>query len=167
MGQEGVRVLDEEKDRGVIDAWYSLAADQRMETLPEFLRGLLERYEHDYGTICHAVAAGAVGTVHAMNREPDGGLTGFQMNYVMWQFIRQTMKQGNKTGMALVDYDNMLYPQYEDRFDKVISLRTFTNLQEEAKYLLRNRTDVHPEVRLHWESIVTGKVPFGYRIKED
>ena len=64
----------------------------------------------------------------------------------------------------MIDYDDMLYPQYDDKFDKTINTHTFNTLQNEAKKLLEDTA--HPVVKAHWQSIVDGVVPFGYKIKD-
>lgn len=79
----------------------------------------------------------------------------------------------NKCGLKLIDYDNMLYPQYEYKFDKVISDETWKDIQEQARKNLEGLEEldkehrlVHPDVIAHWQSIVEGQVPFGYRVEE-
>src|SRR5690349_20327046 len=68
------------EESGEHKQWYvdAHAPEMTLETLPEFLRHLTEDYHHDYGTICHALAAGAIATAYAMDRSPQGGITGFQ-----------------------------------------------------------------------------------------
>ena len=92
--------------------WFKQAKKQTIETLPEFMNHIMNDYCHDYGTVCHAVAACAMAAVYAANHHPSGGITGFQAGFVMWDIIRQTNYPSNKCGMKLIDYDNMLYPQY-------------------------------------------------------
>lgn len=145
--------------------WFAEAKKQTLRTLPKFLRKLA-KYNHDYGTICHALSAGAVGATYALNRSKHGGITGFQAGFVMWGFIRQWYKNQNKTGMRLVDYDNMLYPQYEKNFDKIIDPEHWEALQKEAKTQLETETNAHPAVIEHWQKIVNGEIPFGYRVEE-
>lgn len=71
-----------EEDK-VHENWYKEAKDMDMQKLPQFVNGLLEDYEHDYGTICHALSAAAVATMWAMNRdERQGGITGFQASCI-------------------------------------------------------------------------------------
>lgn len=79
--------------------WYKQASKQTLETLPSFLKNLMEGYNHDYGTVCHALAAGAVATAWAMNAHDNGGITGFQAGAVMWEFIKGWNKSYNKTGL--------------------------------------------------------------------
>lgn len=141
-----------------------------LEELPSFINHLVNDYGHDYGnygTICHALTAGAIATMYAMDKSDCGGITGFQAGCIMWLFIRHWRKTNNKCGMKLIDYDYFLYPQYGEYFDKVISADVFKKLQECAKEKLQDSEDAHPSVIAHWQSIVDGVVPFGYRVNND
>ena len=70
--------------------------------------------------------------------------------------------------MALIDYDNMLYPQYAYKFEKTIAPNTWKSLQEAVREKIEQDGEyAHPEVLKHWKSIADGIVPFGYQIKED
>lgn len=83
----------------------------------------------------------------------------------MWGFIRHwQQKQGV---LRLVEYDNMLYPQYADSFAKTISQETWDDLQQKAQDNIEKHDTAHPDVRAHWESIINGVVPFGYSVKDD
>lgn len=113
--------------------WYEKAPKMTLEELPSFLKGLMENYKHDYGTICHALASGAIATMWAMNNNEQGGITGFQASCILWEVIRNWSYKSNTTGLKLVDYDNFLYPQYEDKFDKTISKDTWEAIQKQAK----------------------------------
>ena len=64
-----------------------------------------------------------------------------------------------------MNFDDMLYPQCDYKFDKTIDSYTFNTLQNEAKKLLEEDS-AHPLVMAHWQSIVDGAVPFGYKIKD-
>lgn len=147
--------------------WFEQAKRQTLATLPEFIRHLMNDYSHDYGTVVHAVAASAIAAAWAADHEPRGGITGFQAGFVMWDFIKQWSKPDNKTGLRLIDYDKMLYPQDADRFEPTMSSATWKKIQEEATRLLKEEPDSHPDVIAHWRSIVAGHVPFGYSVEED
>ena len=163
--------------------WYKDAKEQTLETLPAFINHVMNDYEHDYGTICHAIAACALAATYAANEQPQGGITGFQAGFVMAQYVKNWIYSDLKTTLRIVDYDKMLYPQYEEYFDKIITKKTFEMLQEEAQKRIAeveaerksleesgkipNAVLVHPDVLRHWKSIVEGNVPFGYRLKED
>lgn len=130
-----------------------------------FLEDVKDNYNIGYGEAPRAMAQAALATTWYFAKE--FGITGFQASFVMWDFIRDWMYSGNECGMKIVDYDNMLYPQYDHKFDKVISKDVFMNLQKIAKERLEEHDPVHPAVKAHWESIVAGNVPFGYRLEED
>ena len=146
--------------------WYKEADKQTLDTLEDFIKHLMNDYYHDYGTVCHAIAASAIAAGHAACNEPQGGITGFQASFVMWDFIKEWMYSQNKCGMKLTNYDDMLYPQYEYKFQKTITPGAWEKIQEEAKKNLENNDYACLEVRAHWKSIVDGKVPFGYIVKE-
>lgn len=151
------------EDSKVHEGWYK-DVKFTLKDIPLFLKALLEDYEHDYGTICHAIAAGAVQTARAMNRHEAAGITGFQASQIMWLFIRHW--SGKKGPMRLVGFEQMLYPQYAKDFEKVIDQNTWEYLQAEAKKNLEGFTHLgSPKVRAHWQSIVDGKVPFGYTVE--
>lgn len=87
---------------------------------------------------------------------------------IMWNFIKRFAYPYNKCGMKLVDYDEMLYPQYEYKFcDKIIPKYTWEAIQKQAKENLEEHSyNASPRVIDHWQSIVNGKVPFGYAVEE-
>lgn len=146
--------------------WFEQARNMTMDKLPEFINHILNDYHHDYGTACHAVAACAIAAAWAADNKV--GLTGFQAGFVMWDFIRQWEFTSNKCGLKIVNYDNMLYPQYEEKFDKVIPDYVWEKLQEQAKKELEGiDAYVSDYVVDHWRSIANGVVPFGYTVVED
>lgn len=147
--------------------WFEQAHKQTAETLMDFINHIMNDYCHDYGTICHATAACALATVSAVDSMPQGGITGFQAGFVMWDFIREFMYSSNRCGLRIIDYDNMLYPQYGEKFEKKISEDTWKGLQNEAKRKIENEKHAHEKVVKHWESIVNGVVPYGYKVVED
>lgn len=149
--------------------WFKEAQEQTIVTLPTFINHIMNDYDHDYGTICHAMAACALAAAWAVNKHPQGHITGFQAGFVMWDFIKEWKYSSNQTALRIVDYDDMLYPQYEDKFDKIISKETFESIQKAAQESLdevKQGREAHPDVIKHWKSIVDGNVPFGYKIKE-
>lgn len=153
------------------EKWFKDAKKQTTETLPDFMNHVLNDYEHDYVTICHAVTACALAAAYAANHSDQGGITGFQAGFVMLNFVRQWEFPDNKTTIRVTDFDNMLYPQCENRFEKKISKDTWWLLQKEAQRLLiednKKGGCAHKDVVEHWQSIVDGTVPFGYSIRED
>lgn len=151
--------------------WFEEARKQTLETLPKFIDHVMNDYEHDYGTVCHAISACAIAAAWAANASEMGGITGFQAGFVMWDFIRQWSYPNNKTSLKIVNYDDILYPQYGYKFEKTLTKRTWEGIQEEAARRLKEKEErgypVHPDVKAHWEGIVAGQVPFGFTVTED
>lgn len=149
------------------DEWYCRANDRSMtlRSLPGFLAELAES-EHDYNSIVYAVAAAAIAAARALDRSPNGGITGFQAGDVFWEFFGEWMHKRGKPA-RLVSYENMLFPQYEDNFAKTITPDTWKWLQEEARKNLAEAPSAHGDVADHWRAIVSGAVPFGYVVSSD
>jgi hypothetical protein len=164
---------EEAPEDKVYEQWYAEAKDVTLETLPTFLHKLAA-YPHSYSSIVWALTAGAVAACWALDRTPNGGITGFQAGGVMWEFIRQ-WGFDMKGPLKLTKYKHMLYPQYEHQFQKTVSKDVWDQLQKMAKEKLAEKVDedglplghAHPDVLRHWQSIVEGNVPFGYVITED
>lgn len=148
-------------------AWFAEAGKMTEEELPDFYARIIHGYNHDYGTACHAVAACALAAAWAACGDDDIGLSGFQAGFVMWDFIKNWTKSGNECGLQLIDYDDMLYPQYEYKFKKIISSDIWQSLQQKAKENLEKSPDAHPAVVNHWNSIANGVVPFGYSVSDE
>ena len=149
-------------------AWFAEAKKMKVEDLPDFIERVIHGYEHDYGTACHAVAACAIAAAWAVSGDSDIGLSGFQAGFVMWDFIKNWTKTSNECGLRLVDYDDMLYPQFAFKYEKTISRETWEKLKEEARRLLNDpdKFAACESVRSHWQSIAAGNIPFGYKIEE-
>lgn len=161
-------MADEKHDElALTKEWQAEARKQTLETLPAFL-AKLSGFKHDYGTICRAIAAAAVGAAWAVERGPGGGITGFQAGCVTWDFLEHW---GHIEGPAAITrYEDMLYPQSADKFS-TISTETWEHLQKKARELITEKSGgvmghtVHPTVAAHWQSIADGKVPFGYSVR--
>lgn len=147
--------------------WMLDAENQTLETLPEFINHLMNDYEHDYGTIIKATAAAMVATFNACNQSEQGGFTGFQVGFIPGFMINKFWGE-SKVGRKIIDFDDMLYPQHKDRFEKTISPTIWKNLQEIAKEKMKEPVEnFHPDVRLHISKIAAGEIPFGYKVKEE
>lgn len=131
----------------------------------EFYDHLMNDYHHDYGTVCRAIGELAVAAASLGANQQ--GITGFQAGFIMFEFMYAWKFRNNKTGLKILNYDDMLFPQYQHKYEKTITLQVWESLQREAKKNLDNdlaRTS--PNVIKHWQSIVDGKVPFGYTVEE-
>lgn len=152
------------EEDGIHKSWYTEASEMTADKLGEFIKKLTEDYEHDYGTICHACAAAAIAGASLVNHSEQGGITGFQASGIMWEFIKHWMHYEGP--LRLIKYEEMLYPQHADRFN-TISKDTFEYLQKKAKTYIEHREPfAHPKVIEHWQSIVDGYIPFGFKLDE-
>lgn len=147
------RITEEMK---IHEKWFEEAKKQTVDTLPNFVRHLVEDYEHDYGTICHAITAAGLAGMYAIENSPTGGITGFQAGFCMWGIVRQWSYSNNKCGLRMIDYDNLLYPQYEDKFNPMsISRETLEAVRKEASNkIAKHEKDIENWKVTHskWES---------------
>jgi hypothetical protein len=139
---------------------------ESFDDLVSFLERVKNTCNTGYGTAPRAIAQAALATAWYLSSE--FGITGFQAGCTMWDFIRDWSFPTNECGMKIVNYDNMLYPQYADSFEKTISKDTFESLQRAAEKNLEKYNGEYTSsfVISHWRSIVDGNVPFGYIVKD-
>lgn len=135
------------------------------EELISFLRDVKENYNTTYGVAPRAIAQAALAVAWYLSSEFE--ITGFQASFITWEFIYGFGRPDSKCGLKLVDYDDMLYPQYQYRYEKTISKDTWDKIQEQAKHNLDNIDHASPNVINHWKSIVSGKIPFGYTVSNN
>ena len=135
--------------------------------LVSFLERVKNTCNTGYGTAPRAIAQAALATAWYLSSE--FGITGFQAGCTMWDFIRDWEFPTNECGMKIVNYDNMLYPQYGYEFEKTIPQYTFESLQKTAKKNLEKYNDEYtsPSIIAHWKSIVDCNVPFGYVVRNN
>lgn len=140
---------------------------ETFDDLTAFLKHVEDNCNCGYGEAPRAMAQASLAV--AWYLADKFGITGFQAGCVMWDFIRGWTYSNNQTTLRMIDYDDMLYPQYWDRFEKTITPSTWEAIQKAAKKNLEEDRGypVHPNVLAHWESIVAGNVPFGYSVKND
>lgn len=139
---------------------------ESIEEFNDFYNHLMNDYHHDYGTVCRAIGELAVAAASLGANEQ--GITGFQAGFVMWEFLGNWLYNHNKVGLGIIDFDNMLYPQYQYKFEKTITPRLWDALQKEAASRLDKDSGLaHPDVIKHWKSIIDGTVPFGYKVENE
>lgn len=123
-------------------------------------------YNHHYGTIIYGCMGAMKAAFNVVNRSPQGGISGWQAGYLGWECVMEFMSI--KPPCRLQDFNNLLYPQYADSFEKTISMATWKDLQAKAAKNLENeRKYASPNVMAHWKNIVAGEIPFGFQIKND
>lgn len=138
---------------------------ESFEDLTAFLKDVEENYNTDYGGAPRAIAQASLAVAWRLANV--FGITGFQAGCTMWDFVSDWSYPNNKTGMRIMDYDDMLYPQYAYRFERTIPTWVWEEMQKEARERLNDKRSAHPDVRAHWQSIVDGVVPFGYKVSDE
>lgn len=146
-------------------AWFDEARN-KVKTpaqLAEFVTKLLA-LQHDCGSIADAVTAAALAAFHTVNAdEKAGGITGFQGSWVAAHFYAKIM--GIEGPFRVLKYETMLSPSWERDWDRTIRPSIFKWLQEQAATRLELK-DADERDRAHWQSIVDGAVPFGFKISD-
>lgn len=117
---------------------------------------------HDYGSIVYGCMAAMKAAFKVVNNGSQGGITGFQAGCLGWECVHEFMMI--KAPCKILDYGNMLYPQYKDKFEKTITQETWNGLQKKAEEKLKEIEHVSSKVVTHWQSVKNGKVPFGYSV---
>ncbi len=143
--------------------WHEEAKKQTLKTLPKFIKHLMDDYVHSYGTIVKAMACAAYATILVCNNTPSRSITGFQASCLVWQIIHEMGMFKSESGSRILTFDDMLYPQYSNRFS-CIDKDTWDKLQELAESKLEEDGVMHPNVKKHLQSIVNGTVPFGWKV---
>jgi hypothetical protein len=136
------------------------AADPKIKSiddLSELIRALTER-EHDYGTCCYAMSIAAVAAFKYVAGAL--GVSGFQASCADLDILRRTRRL--KHGFSIVDYENLLYPQYcnaehfpgwEQMIRENISI--LAGAAKERIESTDHGTCAHPDVLAHWKWIVS------------
>lgn len=120
------------------------------EKLCEFLK-LCETYDDNYSGVTVATGQAALAVMEYFAHI--FGLTSFQASFVNVEILRGWTYSDSKTSLKIVNYDDMLYPQYAYRFDKTITPSTWEVIQKEARKSLDELGNfghkVHPSVASH------------------
>lgn len=151
-------------DKKIIDEWYEKAKHVKN---PDELKEFIE-YVYSFGNFpgydecVHAIAAIAIASSWCANEFYS--ITGFQASCVGLQYLMHwTYDYSNMVGISVRNWSDMLYPQYSYLFENVIPKDIFKALQEKAQENLDDGYGTQ-QIRDHWQSIVDGNVPFGYKL---
>lgn len=143
---------------------------KNLEELNDFIKKTMGSPNLDYSGYPQAITACCIATLYACDTV---GMTGYQASFIPLWFLQEVNGAGRKVGFRVMNYDDMLYPQYGYKFEKTIPKDTADLLVEEAKKLIEERgyadsvALVDTRVLNHWESIAAGNLPFGYSVEED
>lgn len=135
--------------------------------LKVFLEELLAN-EYDYGGIVHACFYAALAGYYVIEHSPQGGITWFQAGCLMWLFVRQfgSFPDGP---LQVRDWTKLLYPQYDDMFDRTVPKDVWERLQTLAREKLsegaEERIPACDDVVNRWRSVAAGVIPAGLRLE--
>lgn len=124
------------------------------EELSAYIASLVEQ-DHDYGTCVYAMSMAATAAFQYVAGKL--GVTGFQASCADLDVLRRT--RGLKNGFRIIDYDKILYPQYNSaehfptRDDLLADPELRARLAERAGELLAESPTAHPEVLAHWKEL--------------
>ncbi len=121
--------------------------------LLRIIRAVAKR-EHDYGTCVYAMSIAAEASYNYISHVL--GVTGFQASCADMDFLRRTRSW--KMGFQILNYENLLYPQYLDRehfpTHEDLIKENIDQLGEKAQELLAERDNAHPNIVRWWEDLV-------------
>lgn len=157
--------LNEKDDKELIEGWYKQAKEQTIASLGDFVGSMMNQ-QHDYGTVCHAIAASTMAGFYAADHhEEQGGITGAQAGMIGGIIVGKLMMIDGP--FRIVDYEKLLYPQHEKHFTISLSKSSWEWVQQIAQDAWDESANGAPSVRAHWDSIIRGEVPFGLTVKDD
>ena len=127
-----------------------------VEELSQYLKELIE-YKHDYNTSGYAITKALLATEMMIAHQL--GTSGFQHGYANISYITET--RGSKTGCAIINFDDLMYPQY----DVISKVKGWIDEHKKSEYFIKEvkckiKEDdesgfkAHPNVRDHWEKLV-------------
>jgi hypothetical protein len=146
---------------GAQNEWYEVARKQTLETLPGFLNHVLNDYSHDQQTVIHAMVAGCMGTISAMNAHPEGDISPAQAQNLLGLFIRKWAKIEGPA--KIMSWAGFLHPGNESQVVEVPRgiaewlSQTAQKAIADGKY----QDEAH---KAHLEKIAAGEMPWGYRV---
>lgn len=166
---EDERVSIDEGDRIHLE-WYKEAKEQTPYTYMEFLWRLCFNYEHDYGTIVHAMVCAMLGAANAIDKCPSGGITGAQAEVAMWLFLHKFGVFHEDSPLLIIDLTDLQYPPGPRKMNTIsweimdwLRLTINKNLNELGDNC---ESSLHPAVLAWWKKLSVGIVPEGLSIRD-
>lgn len=118
----------------------------------KYIDGLVKQ-EHDYGTCVYAMSMAAIAAYNYVGSQL--GVTGFQASCADLDIIARN--RGWKHGFQLLNYEDLLYPQYAEKFDAIsfdaLIEKNKDWLKKEAATKLLEGQGAHGDVVAHWKRL--------------
>lgn len=114
---------------------------------------------HSYNTIVDGIVVAMMATLKYCG----DGITGFQAECIAYEILRRI--ESIDGPYRVVKFENLLYPQFVDRFPvKQLTPQVTSWLRDNAKELLEKTStpNPHPDVKEHWELLAAGNLPKGF-----
>lgn len=146
---------------GEEEVWYKEALSQTLETIPSFLNKLCSDYSHDSVTFSHALVAGALGAIAAMNKTPEGDISADQKQRVLGLFTRKwAMIEGP---FQITRWFGLLHSKSESQF-RHIPKAVADQVSKKALEFLQapDASSLSSEQTEHLKKIAEGQMPWGY-----
>lgn len=154
---DGRQIITEEDDKAILDEWWVFAEQcDSIDEATAFAKRLNDDYCHDYGTVCHAIAAAGVAMANAVSRPQ--GITGFQAGAIGWMLHGRWMRWGDEP-RRLLDMSLLLYPQYDNQWRSISESNRDWLVAQAQRQLAENPQPMSSEVRARWERIAAGQMP--------
>lgn len=116
----------------------SIPAPKTMEELHSYIDSLVDR-PHDYGTCVYAMSLSALAAFNYIASKL--GVTGFQAGCAEIEFISRSRRW--ECGGAVIDYSNLLWPQYSESISgfRELVYHAAPQLVDKAQELLSQHPD--------------------------
>lgn len=128
--------------------------------LAAYISSLVDR-PHDYGTCVYAMSMSALAAYYYVSKQL--GVTGFQASMADMDLLRRNRHM--EMGFRIVNYADMLYPQYWKGATAGLFAEALQENEEIAKAVAEKaqeylaETKGVDEVRKHWQILADGKIP--------
>lgn len=157
------------------DILYAEAASQTPETLPEFCENVMKEAENNVEKIINGLNAIAIASVSAYSNSIELPIPPEMMRKALPAlFARKYGYPETITWVRVQSYDGMLLPGFASQYDRSLTPKQASILQELAEKALKRARDdekyrnkFDDEVFDHWANIIAGNMPYGYFVIED
>ena len=135
-----------------------------IQELTSYIEETKEKYNTSYNDAAYGPALAAIAAFNYTATQM--GLSGFQASYSEMLFLKKL--RNIKHGFKILNFDNLLYPQYLKDFNlsaETLIRKNLDELKKAAKEGLERGLNASQEVRDHWTYIT--EIPDSEKIEDD